>query len=43
MTMWKYAMWKAGCKLPTQTPEGRTRCFRRAEIDVKSASHHVYA
>jgi hypothetical protein len=26
-TAWKYAMWDAGCKMPTQTADGRSRCF----------------
>jgi hypothetical protein len=25
-TAWKQAMWATGCKLPTQTQEGRSRC-----------------
>jgi hypothetical protein len=31
---WKYAMWEAGCKLPTQLPGGRSRCFCGAPIDI---------
>jgi len=30
---WKHAMREAGCKLPTQMPDGRSRCFCGAEID----------
>jgi hypothetical protein len=41
-TAWKYAMWDAGCKMPTQTPDGRSRCFCGAEIETKTASEHVY-
>jgi hypothetical protein len=40
---WKYAMWDAGCRMPTQLPDGRSRCFCGAEIDVKGAVEHVYA
>jgi hypothetical protein len=31
---WKHAMWEAGCMLPTQTADGRSRCFCGAEIDI---------
>jgi hypothetical protein len=40
---WKYRMWDWGCKLPTQEPNGQSRCFCGAEIDVAGVSHHVYA
>jgi hypothetical protein len=36
-------MWDAGCRMPTQLPEGRSRCFCGAEIDAAGASAHVYA
>jgi hypothetical protein len=42
-TAWKYAMWDAGCKLPTQTAEGRSRCFCGAEITIANIDEHVYA
>src|SRR5262245_32447300 len=42
-TAWKHEMWESGCKLPTQSPEGRSRCFCGAEIDIKGAERHVYA
>jgi hypothetical protein len=29
---WKYAMWERGRKLPTQTADGRARCFCGAVI-----------
>jgi hypothetical protein len=32
-----------GCKLPTQTQEGRARCFCGAEIDIASMDGHVTA
>jgi hypothetical protein len=40
---WKYAMWDAGCKLPTQRPSGVARCFCGASIDIKGSSPHIYA
>jgi hypothetical protein len=42
-TAWKYAMWDAGCKLPTQTADGRARCFCGAEITIADMDEHVYA
>jgi hypothetical protein len=40
---WKRAMWDAGCRLPTQMADGRSRCFCGAEIDVNTTSAHIYA
>jgi hypothetical protein len=42
-TAWKYAMWGAGCKLPTQMANGCSRCFCGAEIDITSMDAHIYA
>jgi hypothetical protein len=42
-TAWKYAMWDAGCKLPTQSAEGRSRCVCGAAIDIPGTPPHVYA
>jgi hypothetical protein len=39
---WKRAMWEAGCKLPTQMPDGRSRCFCSADIDITGTEQHVY-
>lgn len=39
---WKYAMWDAGCKLPTQMPDGRSRCFCGAEIEIRTVTDHIY-
>jgi hypothetical protein len=36
-------MWDAGCKLPTQTADGRARCFCGAKIDITSMDQHIYA
>ena len=42
-TAWKYAMWDAGCRLPTQNTSGRSRCFCGAEIDLRTNEGHVYS
>ena len=42
MTAWKYAMWDAGCRMPTQVRELQSRCFCGAEIGV-AYEEHVYA
>jgi hypothetical protein len=42
-TAWKYAMWDVGCKLPTQTADGRSRCFCGAEISTTDMHAHIYA
>ena len=39
---WKHAMREAGCKLPTQMPDGHSRCFCGAEIDIVGTDQHVY-
>jgi hypothetical protein len=39
---WKYRMWEAGCRMPTQVPELRSRCYCGAEIGV-ACEEHVYA
>ena len=40
-TAWKYAMWDAGMKMPTQRPDGRSRCFCGAKIDIRSTEQHI--
>jgi hypothetical protein len=42
-TAWKYAMWDAGCRMPTQYTSGVSRCFCGATIDLKSTEAHVYS
>jgi hypothetical protein len=42
-TAWKYGMWDAGCKLPTQTADGRARCFCGAMITTADMDEHIYA
>ena len=42
-TAWKYAMWDAGLKLPTQIPSGRARCFCGTPISIGSGmEQHIY-
>jgi|ERR1700677_968140 N-acetylneuraminic acid mutarotase len=43
VTAWKYAMWDAGKKLPTQLPGGRSLCFCGAAIDIAGVNAHVRA
>ena len=40
---WKQTMWATGRKLPTQTQEGRSRCFCGAVIDIATMERHVTA
>jgi hypothetical protein len=40
---WKYAMWDAHCRLPTQIPSGISQCFCGAEISIDNVRAHVYA
>jgi hypothetical protein len=40
-TAWKYAMWDAGAKLPTQMTSGTSRCFCGAAIDIAGVDRHV--
>jgi hypothetical protein len=42
-TAWKYAMWDAGLKLPTQSPDQHARCLCGAPIDIAGMAPHVYA
>jgi hypothetical protein len=37
------SMWKDGRKLPTQTRDGHSRCFRGVEIDIPGMVAHVRA
>ena len=41
-TVWKYAMWDAGCKPPTQVSDGRSHCFCGAEIGIADLKDHIY-
>ncbi|WP_315768179.1 hypothetical protein [Bradyrhizobium sp. SZCCHNR2012] len=40
---WRYAMWDAGCRMPTQNNSGRSRCFCGAVIDLATTEQHVYS
>jgi hypothetical protein len=40
---WKYTMWDTGCKMPTQLPGSRSRCFCGAPIDIPGTAPHVYS
>jgi len=42
-TEWKYKMWSAGCRLPTQVANGRSQCYGGAEIDSESGGWHIAA
>lgn len=42
-TAWKYAMHDAGCKLPTATNTGVSRCFCGAEVTIRDVPGHVRA
>jgi phage terminase large subunit GpA-like protein len=42
-TSWKYRMWDCGCRMPTQNPDGRSRCFCGEAIDVAGVDRHIYA
>jgi hypothetical protein len=42
-TSWKYAMWDKGCRMPTQSTDGRSRCFCGKTIDTAGSARHVYA
>lgn len=40
-TAWKYRMWDEKLPLPTQTREGRSRCFCGDQITTSSIPDHV--
>lgn len=42
-TAWKYAMHDAGCRLPTQSPDGWSHCFCGARITVAGVPDHIRA
>ena len=39
---WKYRMQETGCKLPTQMPELRSRCYCGAAIDSATMDGHIF-
>lgn len=40
---WKYAMWDAGCRMPTQSPDGWSHCFCGARITIRGIEDHILA
>ncbi len=40
---WKQEMWEAGCKLPSEVADGRSRCFCGAAIGITDVERHVLA
>jgi hypothetical protein len=40
-TAWKYAMWDAHMKMPTQMTNGRSRCYCGVPIDIASMDRHA--
>ncbi|WP_439398791.1 hypothetical protein ACRQ5Q_15380 [Bradyrhizobium sp. PMVTL-01] len=40
-TAWKHRMWAEKLLMPTQTRDGRSRCFCGAEITNATIHHHV--
>jgi hypothetical protein len=42
-TSWKYRMHDCGCRMPTQNPDGRSRCFCGEVIVIAGVDRHIYA
>jgi hypothetical protein len=42
-TEWKYKMWNAGCRMPTQVANGWSQCYCGAKIDNRSIGPHIAA
>jgi len=42
-TAWRYTMHARGCRLPTQSADGRSLCFCGEVITIASMVPHVYA
>lgn len=42
-TAWKYRMFDAGLRMPTQMPDGRSTCFCGAAIGIADVEAHVLA
>jgi hypothetical protein len=40
-TAWKYRMWDAGHRLPTQSTDGRSTCFCGASLTIGGLPDHV--
>ena len=42
-TAWKYRMWDTGHRLPTQSTDGRSICFRGASLTIGAVPDHVHS
>jgi hypothetical protein len=42
-TSWKYRMHDCGCRMPTASPTGRSRCFCGEAISIASVDRHILA
>jgi hypothetical protein len=40
---WKYRMWDSGCKMPTQTASGMTKCYCGALTNNRTSIDHIRA
>ena len=40
-TAWKYRMWDTGHRLPTQSTDGRSKCFCGAGLTIGGVPDHV--
>jgi hypothetical protein len=40
-TSWKYRMWDTGHRLPTQSTDGRSKCFCGASLTIGNLPDHV--
>ena len=40
-TAWKYRMWDTGHRLPTESTDGRSKCFCGAGLTIGGAPDHV--
>jgi hypothetical protein len=40
-TAWKYRMWDTGYRLPTQSTDGRSKCFCGAGLTIGGVPDHV--
>lgn len=38
---WKYAMWDAKCRMPTQSTNGRSKCYCGADITINETGDHI--
>jgi hypothetical protein len=43
LTAWKRRMWDTGCRIPSQTMQGMTKCFCGAIINNRTSEDHIRA